>query len=354
MHKRGSLVFPWALVAMFAAFASCGESSEARPAPSRDLRVKGAVIAHIHNFSHGYGTGVTGELYPRLKKMGYNAVQFNTFAYQPAAKLPYLFDNDPTMSRKRVIAEIRAARAAGLEVMLKPHVWLGRSANPTVWRSHIDYKDPDKVAKWFKSYRKFMTDQVRIAIAGEAEYFVVGTELVSLTKYESHWRDLIRHVRALGYKGKLSYACEAWNAFNIKFWDALDIIGLDFYYGTNDKKSTAADLQKVIEEKLRAHLKHAHKLKRSLHLTEVGFPSHGEAFAKPWSWPRGEVRARPDMQTKAYGAFRRALLKAGKPDGIWIWKYVTKPHRYERRGAIKGFIMQGKPAEREIEKILRK
>ena len=44
------------------------------------------------------------------------------------------------------------------------------------------------------------------------EIFVVGTELVGLSKYTMDWRRLIQKVREV-YGGKLTYAAEGWNAF---------------------------------------------------------------------------------------------------------------------------------------------
>ncbi len=348
------------------------------------LKFKGAAVAHVHRRGAGYGSGSTRELYRELKALGYDSVQLNTFAYQPRNQSVNLQWNDPTLTAEDLIREIKAAHAARLTVLLKPHIWVGGWSGDDPdqqWRSKIDFEDGRRLDAWFAEYARFMIPQARIAQEQGVAAFSVGTELVRLThpKNETRWRDLIREVRGV-YSGRLTYACEAWNAKNIPFWDALDAIGLDFYYGyppkTDDPSDsgdgsadpTTDELAVYYRKKLREHFAHAGGLGRPLWLTEIGFPSHDRAIRTPHAWPDPAYAIDSELQSQAYEALRLALAgdipepqvsdkkaagdrKPMYPEGMWIWKYTTSLDGYERRNYARGFNMQAKPAERVIRRI---
>ena len=314
--------------------------------------IRGVVLAHVHSFGKGYGAGSNRLHYKRWKKMGVNSVQLNTFAYQRNKDSVGLYWYDPTLSDKAVLNEIKTAHSLGFSVMLKPHIWLGSSSKGE-WRNAIDFKDPAQLRRWFKEYRRFLKHQLRLARIGRVEYFAVGTELVLLSRHTKLWKELIKWVRSSGYKGKLTYACEAWNAKHIKFWGDLDFIGLDFYYGFPQKKAGMRELTNFYRKKLREHYRHADSVGRPLILTELGFPSHALAVYKPHSWPSKAVPGDNNLQKFAFSAFRRALGEEGYPAGIFLWKYVTSLDSYEINAYKKGFILQGKPAEKEAAEMFR-
>ena len=315
--------------------------------------IKGAAVAHVHQPGKGYGSGVSRKLYRRLKKYGYNAIQLNTFAYQRSMAQIRLFWDDPTLTEKHLADEIKLVQAEGLKVMLKPHIWLTENWKPSVWRSQIDYDSKDKVKKWFQEYSIFIKNQVEIAIQNEVEFFVVGTELVKLTQYEEHWRELIQNIRKWGYEGKLTYSCEAWNAKNIDFWDGLDFIGLNFYYSYKKKPVKTQEVIEFYSAKLLEHIRHAQKFDLPIMLTEVGFPSHQYAIEKPALWRSDSLNKDNLMQRKAYEILRKSMEKISYPYGIWIWKYVTTLNSYESKSHATGFILENKPAEKEILKMFK-
>ena len=327
------------------------------------LQFRGAAVAHVHRRGLGYGSGrTTEELYPHLKKLGYDSIQLNTFAYQPEIQSTDLSWDDPTLTEADLTLEIRAAHAAGFSVLLKPHVWVGGydSASVGQWRSGIDFSNDRELDRWFARYTRFIVPQARLAEREGVAAFAIGTELVRLThaKNDRRWRDLIREVRAV-YSGRITYACEAWNAKNIRFWDQLDAIGLDFYYGPPGPEPATGELAEFYRGKLAQHLRHARELRRPLWLTEIGFPSHPLAIETPHAWPRPEYAVDLARQTKAYEALRQALhdLKndpqntGDYPAGIWIWKYTTSLDGYEQQQYARGFNMRGKPAEDIIRRI---
>ncbi len=317
--------------------------------------IRGATVAHVHNRGKGYGSGVTRKLYQHIKEKGYNAIQLNSFAYQKNLADPHLFWNDPTLRQKDLEREIGIIQSFGLKVMLKPHIWVTDEIRPTVWRSAIDYKKQEEIDLWFEEYARFLKWQVLLAARKQVDFFVIGTELVKLSRYREHWQELIGKIRQWGYKGALSYACEAWNAKNILFWDHLDAIGINFYYGYDKKKEgrpTRRELENFYSEKLLEHILHAKRYNLPLMFTEVGFPSHKYAIHKPASWGEKNMKSDENIQVKAYIALARAMAKTSYPYGIWFWKYVTTLESYEAENYSTGFILQNKRAEKIVSKML--
>ncbi|MCR9143644.1 MAG: hypothetical protein NXI24_15455 [bacterium] len=351
---------------------------------------KGAAVAHVHRRGSGYGSDSTRELYRSLKELGYNSVQLNTFAYQPRNQSLKLQWDDPTLTGEDLVREIKAAHASNLKVLLKPHIWVGGWSGDDPehqWRSKIDFDDSRRLDAWFAEYARFMLPQARLAEEHGVVAFAVGTELVGLThsKNDARWRKLIREVRAV-YSGRLTYACEAWNAKNISFWDDLDAVGLDFYYGYPPKGSAAKEtddtankgpaepptgvLAAYYRKKLTEHFSHAGGLGKPLWLTEIGFPSHDRAVQTPHAWPDPAYAIDLELQSRAYEALHLALAGRGAatiqtetgeaahqqplyPEGMWIWKYTTSLDSYEQRNYARGFNMQDKPAERIIRRIFK-
>lgn len=308
---------------------------------------RGAVVAHVHQRGKGYGSGRSDQLYRHLRELGVNSIQLNTFAYQPSHTSTTLRWDDPSLSDHDLIAEMDSIRKHGLQIFLKPHVWVG-GRRPIVFRNGIDFEDPKELGLWFSSYRKFMLHQTDLAIKGRAEAFAVGTELVRLTKHQAHWRSLIRAIRARGYNGRLTYAAEAWNSGNIGFWDELDAIGLDFYYGFSGRSPAPAQLRAFYSDKLRLHYRQAAVFGKPVWLTEFGFPAHQDAVRRPHAWPDETSIASPQLQAHAFKIFGEALRETGRPQGLWLWKYVTELDSYESSNLDTGFILYGKPAEREL------
>ena len=65
----------------------------------------------------------------------------------------------------------------------------------------------------------------------EAEMFSVACELVNTTKREAEWREVIRQIREV-YSGELVDSANWDDEKKVPFWDALDYIGVDAYYGS--------------------------------------------------------------------------------------------------------------------------
>src|SRR5690606_22708221 len=118
----------------------------------------------------------------------------------------------------------RAARARGLRVFLKPQPDL---LGPG-WRGEIRCDDERAWARWFASYRRFLLHYAAIAREERVELLAVGVELDGTRHREREWRALIEATRG-AYPGSLVYAANWGREEDIRFWDALDLLGVDQY-----------------------------------------------------------------------------------------------------------------------------
>jgi len=138
-----------------------------------------------------------------------------------------------TPSDADVIHAVRRAKRLGLKVLLKPHLDLNN--DPEHWRGQIDFGNDEAAwRRWFRSYKAFIERYARLAQALNVDLFAVGVELEGTSSREADWRAVIEGVRAL-YPGPLVYAANAYEVFDIAFWDALDFIGADAYIPLTDK-----------------------------------------------------------------------------------------------------------------------
>jgi len=153
------------------------------------------------------------------------------------------FSRCKTPSDAAVRTAIRKARAAGLRVVLRPQLEVGRSSRTQTERDLID-KGPAELRAWFDSYKFFLSQYARIARDSGAEGLVVGTGLSGMTNTDSdrgEWRAIVAEVRSgalmgdgKGYRGEITYTA-AWDSIvqdagdpaeHLFFWDALDVISI--------------------------------------------------------------------------------------------------------------------------------
>lgn len=282
-----------------------------------------------------------------LRKSGYNSVQINTFCYMRDISIPAVFYGfDPTLDNKYLKKEIRKLHKKGFTVMLKPHVWVGDNEfNPDNWRNKIDFTNPGERASWFHNYGNYIINQAKLAETNGVEIFVIGTELAAMTKYEKEWKKLITDVKDV-YKGKITYAAEGSNAFNITFWDQLDFIGIDVYFQLTDKlHPDLKELEVGWKEKEEELKLLSDKFKKKIIFTEIGYKSVVGTAVKPWEWNNGSGKVSQQQQALAFEAMYRTFSDKEYIEGIYIWKYFTDNESYEKGNIEKGFTPFGKIAE---------
>ena len=228
------------------------------------------------------------------------------------------------------------ARALGLRVWLKPHLWTRG------WAGDLAF-GPAGWERFFESYRVFILHYALLAEREGFDGLVVGHELASSTLgFPDRWRQLIGEVRRV-YHGTLTYDAN-WGdeVKGIAFWDALDLVSVSFYdplasKPTRSVPELAAGATKALEG-LRAIAARAH---RPVLLSEVGYAPFEGAPVRPWE----EHRGAPDLETQraCYEAVVRALSPCDWVAGAMWWKWFST----DRIGgpADASFTPRGKPAQ---------
>lgn len=225
-----------------------------------------------------------------------------------------------------VTAGVRAAKAAGLRVLVKPHV----DVEDGTFRGDIR---PADRAVWWRDYRDYVLRYARAAASGGADAFCVGTELTSMVRDEDRWRALIADVRRV-FPGPLTFAANWGGENDVGFWDALDAIGVDAYYPVDDEDAWTPIVKRL--EKL------SQLRQRPVVFTEVGYPSEQGAAAHPFSEKRGTPD--PGEQARLYRAVFRALGGRAWFRGAYWWDWRADGSA----PTPTGYEPTGKPAERVL------
>lgn len=258
-------------------------------------------------------------------------------------------------SDEGLAATARLARAAGIETLLKPHLWL-HQPKPGQWLDAIAMRSEEDWRRWFADYRAFLLHYAALAEREGMAALAVGTELhQAAVLREADWRALVADVRRV-YRGRLTYCANWYREFEeVRFWDALDFIGIQAYFPLTERERPGlAELEHGWQKHLPAIEAAARRWGKPVVFTEIGYKSTPDGAIRPWEWPNdGEPPAEdPVTQARAYEAFFRVFWHRPWFAGAYFWKwYPLSPPQGEhsgpnRRRRLTGdFTPQGKPAE---------
>lgn len=280
------------------------------------------------------------------------------FGWQPDATQPEIRLHTGTGERRGrggywgesdegLIWTTRWARQRGIHTLLKPHLWLRQGGT---WPGDVRMTSAPDWQAWFASYSTFMLHYARLAEANNMEALCIGTELAhASTEHEAEWRALIRQIRAV-YHGQLTYAANWSGEFEqIRFWDALDFIGVQAYFplSTTERPDKAA-LRTAWQEPLR-RLRAVHRrYRKPILFTEIGYKTTPDAAIEPWKWPdRAALPTTPDEATQAacYAAMFEACWPQPWLGGVFVWKWYPGLSAAGATRRHLDFTPQHKPAE---------
>jgi hypothetical protein len=247
-----------------------------------------------------------------LKKYGVDSIALVPYGFNPDKSSPVVrFRESGGMEAPEDIEAISAlAHQRGFRVMLKPQLWVGGGAS---FPGYIEITEAEARKQWFDSYSRFIEFHARLAARIHADIFCVGTELSKMSGYEAEWRALIGRVRAI-YPGPLVYAAVQGPEFeNLRFWDALDYIGLNNYYPLPDSLDVSEVLGKVEVVQRR--------FRKPVIFPEAGFASVENTHREPWADHTGRVSL--EVQARAYEAVLRAFYHRPWFQGVYWWKVGT-------------------------------
>lgn len=242
-----------------------------------------------------------------LPAYGIDSIALVPYVFSPRGEIKIRIPGPSQSMESEEGMEILIAEAHRLKlrVLLKPHVWRlqGRSGIPG-----------GEARLWLAEYKPIIEHYAQFASRVHADALSVGTELRGLTAHEKEWREIVAGVRKI-YKGPLVYAANHGEEFEtIRFWDALDYIGIDNYYPLDDTYS-ASELVSKIEA---VH----QRFRKPVLFTEAGFAAHQNSHREPWE----DESAKPlDLaeQARSYQALLNAVYKRPWFRGVYWWKVGT-------------------------------
>ena len=260
-----------------------------------------------------------------LRSLGANA-----FAIHPYARISN--DGEVTFrvrdENRHIRVPLEWAQERGMSALLVPHI--GYWGSKFSWRGEIKFDNAEEWDRFFTGYQTWIVEMARLAEAHRAAVFCVGLEYTHAQKFEQRWRQIIAAVRAV-YSGKITYGAN-WNDYQtVRFWDAVDYLGVLAYFPLTEAKNPtaeqiAAGWQKRAEEMQRFSRANGDK---QILFVEVGYNENARAAAEPWSFEIGGENAAA-IQQRCLDA---ALSLGGKHSwlaGMFLWKWFPElPHHHE-------------------------
>lgn len=236
-----------------------------------------------------------------------------------------------------LLRAMAVARSLGMRVVLKLHVDVADGS----FRGNIAPASP---ATWFASYTTMVERYASLARQAGAEMLVVGTELSSMSRYEQDWRRVIAAARAR-FAGTLTFGAN-WieGARLVRFWDALDYIGIDAYMplASSTNPNPSVD-QLAAAWRDRGYVSDIGRLQalwaKPVLFTELGYQSRIGTAVTPWYTANGAIDQEP--QRRAYEAAYRVWTGVPWFQGIYWWDW--SPGRFSPGDAA--FNPRGKLAE---------
>src|SRR3954454_19453388 len=210
-------------------------------------------------------------------------------------------DPSRTPTDAGVRSAIEQAKAAGMRVILKPHV----DVLDGTFRASVHPASP---STWWADYRTMLLHYADIAASEHVDEIIIGTELQSMTAgYTNQWRSLIGEIRAR-FSGRLTYASNGLDeADAIGFWHLLDYIGVDAYIPLSSEDPNPSVDSLVAAWRDRGYVQRLTDLQargdKPLYFTEIGYQSRKGTALTPCCSGPGAISQ--EAQQHAYeAAFR--------------------------------------------------
>ena len=323
---------------------SSGPAQGPRTAIERDAfasgRHRGVCYAHSMAGGRGYGSPDSEASLRALAGLGVTWVSLTPFGFQRTEKDTVIRWSGSRIAEtdERVAGAAAQARRAGMKVMLKPHLWL----RPPQWPGSIDPGTDAGWVAWFASYREFILHYARLAETERMDAFCIGNELQHATLRERDWRALVAEVRGV-YRGPVTYGATAEEVFGVRFWDALDFIGVSAYFPLVQDRAPSRAALAAAWRPVNARLGElSRRYDRKVVFTEIGYRSADHGAGRHWEIAEG-APVNLAVQEAAYEAFFAAVWKEPWMGGAYFWKWFSHlghsgPHSNE-------FEFEGKPAE---------
>ena len=333
-----------ASLALLVLITACSLSSFSRGKPQADSGAVQNGLSYMARQSAPFSSPEAERSLSSLAATGANWLSLIVFGYQDTIDSTTItYTTKRTDTDSDLAHVIKGAHQLGLRVMLKPHVDLLK--DPAHWRGQIgqDFRSEAQWSLWFASYRDFIEHYAALAQRHGVEQFAVGTELSATAGREADWRTVIASVRKI-YDGPLTYAANhGGEEMEIRWWDAVDYIGVDAYYRLADRDNpTAGELEAAWRSRIASLDELASSWNKPILFTEIGYRSINGATRRPSDWQR-EAPLDLQEQADAYQAVFETVYNQPWFAGLFWWVWSTDPAR--GGPADDGYSPYGKPAE---------
>jgi hypothetical protein len=328
--------------------AGCVDTEKASAVEKGDTPAVSEPVFDVRSVTLDARNRPDSSLLVRLRDLGVTHLTLVAFGWQKSASSTDIgidtTDGWYSESHTGIRALSRQAHRLGMDVILKPHIWVG-GYDETQNRSEIGFESAARWRRWEAGYRRFLMIYARLAAEVDADALVLGTELTrSATERPDFWRALAADVRDI-YDGDLTYAANWHKAYKqVRFWESLDYVGVQAYFPLADEGASSLSALRNGWRSHQAELARVHeRTNRPILFTEVGYRSASGAAEAPWEWPERDGEEMPDytLQARCYEAFLSTVGHAPWLKGGIVWKWHP-PREVDRRT---GFTPQGKPAE---------
>jgi len=292
---------------------------------------------------NGYQTTESDQSLSNLAATGANWVGLVVTGYQAKASSTSISRSLPfTPTDADLIHVVTRAHDLGMKVMLKPHVDL--ADDPDSWRGLIGFQTEEDWSSWFGSYRDFIGHYANLARTSGADAFTVGVELEATSKREADWRRVVSEVRQR-FTGPITYAANPGEEAAIAWWDVLDYIGVDAYWGlTQSESPSVAEIRAAWQPHVASLASLSARFGKPVLFTEAGYRSIRGASVIAGDWKRGEGRAIDlQIQADAYEALFETFWDKPWFIGAYWWAWGIDPT--EGGPSDSSYTPRRKPAE---------
>ena len=312
--------------------------------------IRGVTIGPIENKLHpdrGYGSDRCARTMEEARRMGANWVSLTPFGRVwdlSSSGIALDFEAPSGENRRAVRDAVAQAHAAGLRVLLVPHLWVESGG----WRGEIEPGSEERWRAFAASYRRFVLHWAQLAREAGVDMLAVGIELRSwvTTARAPEFADIVREVRSV-YPGPLTYAANWDDVEQTVIWGELDIIGINGFYPLARRKGAplaalrrgAGDVRKKVKAL-------AEQWDKPVLFTEFGYTTREDPAIEPWIWPDHLEKVVIDEQAQAdaYRALLGALVDEPRFAGFFVWRVYADPDDVSQE-AEWGFSPRGKRAE---------
>ncbi len=279
------------------------------------------------------------------------------------AIVPYAFspNNQPVVNfdtsrqwwgerKEGVTLTIKYAHDLGMEVMLKPHIWVFGQG----WPGDFKLNSEDEWQQWEEQYQNYILTFAELAESRKVRIFCLGTEIrVSARERPRFWQNLIKEVKKV-YSGKLTYAANWDNYENIYFWSELDFIGIDAYFPLiKGAAPNYPELKKAWEQQAASLQRFAQRWEKPILFTEFGYQSMDYSTESHWEHNPDSLTVNLALQDQAYRALFETVWHQPWFSGGFLWKWYAD-HRNAGGGDHKSWTPQNKPAQNTIKRYYSK